>query len=794
MLKIATAHSRFEKKWKNSTISWDDLVERLGKATRTQESFAEYQAAPKDKQGNIKDVGGFVGGHLKAGTRKRGHVLSRSLITLDIDHGEPDVWLTLLETVTWKACAYTTHSHSPEHPRIRLVLPLSRTVSEEEYAPLARAIAAKVGIDFFDDTTYEAHRLMYWPSHSHDAEYVCQTFDGDVIDVDEVLAEYDDWTDATTWPLSSRQLQPPRLSGVKAADPTGKSGVVGAFCRAYDVPGAIREFLPDVYVETLTPGRWTYTGGHTSGGAIVYGEGRFLYSHHSTDPAGGRACNAFDLVRIHTHGELDEGKPEGIAIHDLPSYKEMCSWASNLPAVKRELLVEVAAEFAHEQVVNVLELLENDRKGAPKATLENLITILERDHRLQGIRFDELWNTVTVSDVLPWARPQVPWRDVDDAHLSVYLEENYVRFTERDMRTALAAVADRRKYHPVRDYLRSLPRWDGVERLETLFIDYLGAEDTAYVRAATRKLFVAAVRRVLQPGCKFDSMIVLVGPQGIGKSTIIARMGKEWFNDSLSLADTKDKTAAEKLQGFWIHEFGEMAGMNKAEVEAMRSFITRQDDIYRGAYERRVSRHPRQCVFLGTTNAENGFLTDPAGNRRMWPVNVPGGSEKHAWDLTDAMVDKLWAEALHLNTQGEKLYLEGEVLAEAERRQRDAIAADERLGLVEEYLNTPLPADWFERSIIERKGFIRSGEDFLGTSEVGEPRQSVCVAEIWCEAFGKERADLNRRESFAISNMLKKLGWVAGAKTQWVKWYGSQKIYTRDLTKGVKNLTSGNFS
>ncbi|WP_223144664.1 virulence-associated E family protein [Corynebacterium poyangense] len=168
-----------------------------------------------------------------------------------------------------------------------------------------------------------------------------------------------------------------------------------------------------------------------------------------------------------------------------------------------------------------------------------------------------------------------------------------------------------------------------MPRVDTLLVDYLGAEDSAYTRAVTRKTLCAAVKRVWEPGSKFDSMLVLNGPQGIGKSTLIAKLAGQWFSDSLNLSDTKDKTAAEKLQSYWILEVGELAGLRKTEVETLRSFLSRQNVIYRAALGRRATPHPRQCMFFSTTNAESGYLRDTTGNRRFWPVITPGTGTKH---------------------------------------------------------------------------------------------------------------------------------------------------------------------
>lgn len=778
-LKISTAPRRTSTKWLNSTIDWAELCERLAQTHRTPETLAQFLKMTHAEQSDVKDVGGFVAGHLAEGRRKKGSVLCRSALALDIDFGTPDVWLTLAEELTCAACVYTTHKHTPEAPRLRIVVPLAREVSAEEYVPVARGFASRIGMDYFDDSTYEPHRLMYWPSTPVDGEYECLTFEGEPLDPDVILDGYTNWQDASTWPMSTRQVSVVASTASKQEDPREKSGIVGAFCKAYTIQEAIEAFIPAY--EAISEDRYTYTPGEATGGLVVYENGLFAYSHHGSDPAGQQLCNAFDLVRLHKFGELDRDA-QGASGGKAPSYKEMTAWAADLPEVRSQLLLAAVDEFetvtgeSGEWMAGLD--LETDKAGKLRPTLPNLVTLLRADPNLKGIAYDELWCSIAVKDILPWARPALPWRDVDDANLAAYVEERFARFAERDLKNALAIVADERKFHPVRDYLKTLPTWDGIERVDTLLVDYLGAEDDEYTRAVTRKLLCAAVRRAKRPGVKFDTMLVLAGPQGIGKSTLIARLGGDWFNDSLSLADTRDKTAAEKLQGFWIHEFGELAGLRKADTESLRSFLSRQDDIYRGAYERRVSRHPRQCVFFGTTNAEDGFLTDPAGNRRMWPVDVTGDCIAKPWDLTDRDVAQIWSEAVTLERAGEPLHLTGAVARMAKDRQRDAIEVDERVGMIAEFLDRQITSDWAKLSASERRNW------FMGIAPDSEPRElvqrdSVSVIEIWCECLDKRQADLSRRDSYWIGNALRKLGWEAGKNPLHRGPYGRQRAFIR---------------
>ena len=276
-------------------------------------------------------------------------------------------------------------------------------------------------------------------------------------------------------------------------------------------------------------------------------------------------------------------------------------------------------------------------------------------------------------------------------------------------------------------------------------------------------------------------MLVLNGPQGIGKSTLIAKLAGEWFSDSLSLNDTKDKTAAEKLQGYWILEIGELAGLRKAEVETLRSFLSRQNDIYRASFGRRPTPHPRQCVFFGTTNAESGYLRDTTGNRRFWPVKTPGGASHHSWEIDQHEVEQIWAEVLEYVQAGEKLYLDAGLLDYATAQQREALESDEREGIVREYLTRKLPDNWDNMTLYERRNFLNGESEFGGVSlSATRDRTSVSNMEIWCECFGKDRADLSISEGNRIKGILIKLGWHRCEKKVRIPLYGVQWVYVPD--------------
>lgn len=371
--------------------------------------------------------------------------------------------------------------------------------------------------------------------------------------------------------------------------------------------------------------------------------------------------------------------------------------------------------------------LSYSARGEILCTMPNIAVILKNDEKLKNIVFNEMKNTIEVIGKVPWRDYSGGWSSMDFACFELYLEKQYNLYAPKKCKDALHAVLSSKvRYHPIKTYLESL-KWDGKIRLKNLLIDYLGAEKTEYVQEVTKKTFVAAVARVYEPGIKFDTILVVCGEQGIGKSTLFAKMGGLWYSDSMTIADMKDKSAAEKLQGIWLMELSELAGIKKVDVETVKSFLSRMDDQYRAPYETNVISHPRTSILVGTTNTTNGFLRDITGNRRFWPVCVSGNSTRKVWDLTPAEIGQLWAEAVHLYQSGEKLYLDAKIRKEAEAVQREAMETDPRFGIISEYL-------------------------------LAKNKSKICLMELWCECFGKDRSDMKRRDAFELESILQQLG------------------------------------
>ena len=791
LVTIAVGNSRRSVSWQNRELYWSELAARLAIPQRTQESQSEYMAKSPKARSEIKDVGGFVGGLLKGGRRKATAITQRRLLTLDLDSvpANEDPWTTVSLILGCAAVLYSTHSHTKKNPRLRLVMPLSRPVTPDEYTAISRRIAGDIGIDMCDDTTYEPHRLMYWPSVSYDADFRYELQDGPWLDADEQLKRYVDWRDPTQWPVSSRKTDIMTRLAKKQGDPTEKHGIVGAFCRVYDIDSAIEEFLPSVY-KPCGENRYTYTEGSTDGGLVVYEHGKFAYSHHGTDPISGKLCNAFDLVRLHMFADMDDDVKEGTPVVKYPSFVAMSEMAVEIPEVKSDLamarLKEIQDNFDDddehinvEDYEDLVSKLDVSSKGVIKDTIDNAFIILTNDPQLKGkYYYDEFRERPIVEGDLPWQkmcdRTTELWVDTDDSGLRQYFEKNFGLCSAPKIKDATELAMLEYKRHPVRDYLEGLI-WDGEERADTLFIKYLGASDSEYTRAVTRKALIGAVARIYKPGCKHDHMLVLIGPQGCRKSTTLAKLGKRWFSDSLYTVNGKD--AYEQLQGYWLIEMGEMAATRKAELEQIKQFLSKQTDSYRAAYARRTQEHPRQCAFFGTTN-DDEFMRDSTGGRRFWPVMVTNKGREMSAQLTSEVVDQIWAEIVGYYKAGEQWHLSDEMEAIARQVQAKHTEMNGKQGLIESFLDILLPAGWEEYDLDRRLLFFT---DSFGEKDVGtEKRKAVCALEIWQELFRGDPKNFTQAQAREINGILRRLpGWESKSSVHCGKPYGRQRAFIR---------------
>lgn len=784
---ISVGASRQATRWAPQTLLISELYAKLQTPARGKESLAQYMALPKSKQDELKDVGGYVAGVIVGGRRKSGSVAGRDVLTLDLDHvpaGETTGLLQRIEGLGCGYCVYSTRKHSPAAPRLRVLFPLSRTVTADEYEPIGRKMAEMIGIQMADPSTFEAERLMYWASCCADSEYIFQTADKPMLSADGVLALYADWHDMASWPQVPGAEKAPKRLAARQGDPEEKQGVVGAFCRTYDVLQAMDAFLPGVYEKVDGfDDRYTYTGGSTTGGAILYDDGKFLFSHHATDPCGGRLVNSFDLVRLHKFGDQDDDALPGTPTNRLPSYSAMCQMTMQDKAVTGLMVREQFSEVGIQHSIgDWVDQLTRDLSGNYHKTMNNIMLLVQNAPELHGCaRKNDFSGRIHTAEDLPWRRDVGYWSDADTTELRRHFEIRYNGFkpAKQDIKDAVVASAVQQKFHPVREYLSGLS-WDGVCRLDTLFVDYLGVADSIYSRAVTRKSLVGAVARVMDPGCKFDYMPVFIGRQGRGKSSIIYKLagGDDWFTDSLVTFD--GSKAFEAVTGKWLVEIPEMHAFDRTTMNQAKAFISKQSDFYRAAYAEFPEDRRRQCVFFGTTNNAD-CLRDETGNRRFWVMDTDAvDRKKDIFVDLSAERDQVWAEAVAYWRAGEPLYLPKDLESRATEQQEAHRERHPWEDTIRGFVDREIPEDWDKWDISRRMAFWNGS--VAGAPTLVE-RTKVCIREVWQEALGMPLSALDLQKARAISSVLNQLpDWKKGGAMRCGDAYGVQKGYLRVVT------------
>ena len=802
---ITIGNNRKATVWNPLSLTVSELYSRLEMPLRGTETLTEYLALPKIDQDNRKDIGGFIGGRLNGPRRKVENVLERCMVTLDFDTIPPfstEKVLAVLDSFDYGYCVYSTRKHRPEAPRLRIVIVTDRVMTVDEYDAVSRRLAANIGISMADPTTFETNRLMYWSSCCSDGEFVFRYKDAPFVSVDDVLDSYTDWHDWTERPQVPGAVNYKKLA-VRQGDPESKPGLIGAFCRIYDIYRAMDVFLPGIYAPVDNePNRYTYLNGSTTGGAIVYENGKFLFSHHATDPCSGRLVNAADLVRLHKYGHLDaESSPE-TPVNKLPSYKAFLEFASADSEVSslivRERYAAGQQEFAglmggndtppagdgpdpaeDEDPKAWMAQLQTSQTGAIKPTIDNIRIILDNDPLLKGkFALNKFAGRGEVLGPLPWEADgkRRLWNDTDNNGIYWYLEKRFSITKRGNIDAALDIHASTHAFNEVQDYIKGL-EWDGASRLDTLFVDYLGAVDDEYTRAVCRKAFTAAIARAMDPGCKYDNMLILCGPQGIGKSTLLDKMSRGWFNDSIRTFEGKE--ASELLQGVWWVEVAELDAFRRTDVARIKQFLSLRYDRYRAAYGRNVRELPRCCAFFGTCN-QMDFLQDMTGNRRFWPVDVGvQPARQSVWeDLTEAEVAQIWAEAKERWEAGERLYLTGEIERQAQEKQEQHREASPKEGLIADFLTREIPRDWQNWPVDRRRDWWANATQ--GNVETVK-RSRITAIEIWCELYNGNQKDFRQTDTREINNILAKLPGVSRANSSFrCGPYGKQRGFLVD--------------
>ena len=813
---ISVARSYNSKAWKPKKISWSELVSKFYAVKRTDEDIEDYFRMTSDEKTEIKNAAGaFVGGRLDGTLRSNTTLQARDLLTLDIDSATPEQakeFKAIAEKYT--GCIYTTHSHTPMSPRFRYVAPLSRSVSSAEYVAICEYLVNNVfAADYVDLCSTRPAQLMFFPTAAKNGFFDCKDFTGEIFDADKILETA---KKNPKWEDTARAL------AAKQANPLEKEGVIGEFCRAFSIIDVLTdpELLGDQYEATTDPKRYLLKGSHSVPGVIVYPykssdgsiiEDAFMYSHHAKDPTCNTLCNAFDAYRIHKFGDLDteESLKKAIkGIRDMPKMQEA------LKALRKK---QMEKDFADDEDIDlsgydvqepkaeaddptaqepetekkkhldiVFEINEklvkrgqNDPR--PANIKSNFDRILLEDPVFSGLRKNLFLDRIEIEGKLPWRNKEMQrrygnvWCDSDLVAALSYIARYYGDMHNKQMlEDSIETVADKRAFHPIIEKLSQLPAWDGVKRAESIFIDYLGAEDSAYTRAVTMKTLQALVERVKSPGSKYDYMIILDGGQGIGKTTMFDRLSLGYHTDTLSLRDMDNlQKAYEQTQGAWIVEVSELAGAKKAEVEFIKAFVSRREDKCRKAYGRYVDISPRQFALVGTTNETSDYLRDPTGNRRFYPVHCYGIKDEdgkvdiyYAYKhFTAEVVAQVWAEVLQsLKDEPFSAELPANLKSEAESRQAEMTEKDDRLELVQKYVDMLVPPEWYmsydedqKRQYTQRylKDTLDENDD-MGT----EPLKYITPTHLWQYAFEQPIVKLDNFQTRSMGKLLKQCGLV----------------------------------
>lgn len=756
-LRAITAPRRDSRHWKPTTFTWDDLLGWMEQPASKKEAggyvlgtFAETTVDHEDRKG------------CTATHRSKYAVQERDALTLDVDSPDKGFLEALDITLGFRALAHSTWSSSPDGRRYRLIVPLDRPVTPDEYHVTSSVLMDQIGSHQFDPGSVQPERYMFRPSTQDPSWFEWREVDGHLVSVDGLLEDWD--PDLSKIPMPSKNRS--------KRDPYELAGAAGAFNRAYSLEQAIETF--ELPYEPAGAERWHLVGALGAAGMGAIGDG-LVYSHHVADPAGGQACSVFDLVRLHRFGHMDDEAALGKPVNRRPSHQAMLDLASTDSRVVAELVgLDFDAEMdAHAEDNWKLKLQFNARSGKFLDTIQNWDIVRDHDPVFAGLYYNELTMSVETDQPFPW-RPLEQGgavvRHTDRSQLCHYLEREYhVRPSRTFVDELIDAHAMRRYVNPVKDYLETL-EWDGTPRVEECLP---GVKPTDYTRMVARKSMTAAVARMMKPGIKWDHTLVLFGDEGLGKSYWIDRMARGY---SATLGPIHQKDTLITMQRTWIMVADEGHSLRKADADVQKEFLTRTADVFRMPYERESQVHHRHSVIWSTTNDEI-FLRRQAGNRRFLIVQC---TERVDFDLlTDEYVDQVWAEAVHLYRQGERLFLEETEGQEAAEVREHFTEEDALGGVIDEFLETLVPEDWDDMSPDQRIQWRLDRANGMGERGTVQ-QQRTCSAQLWVEALGRRFGDHRRADLLEINASLKRLpGWRSVKGRHRVPGYGPQVIFER---------------
>ncbi|WP_298971745.1 virulence-associated E family protein [uncultured Roseobacter sp.] len=732
-------------KSKNTETTWKKFKDRFTTPVVTQESFSNYLAMSNQRQLALKGVNGwYMRGPVTDGRRRRNNVQPSDLITLDFDDCDPQLFEDLENGLIlhgYELFWHTSRKHTPEKPRVRIIIPLVGKVDRDRYEAASRIIAQMIDpeMQYVDKVSFRPAQMMYFPTVSKNMKkyYCAVTQQGKLADQEKAITRWEKNNKADATDISQLPTTPDegklRLSADKMEDPLSKKGPVGVFCNTYSITELVegkdgeKGILADVYeiVERDSTGaasRMSYIHGTSANGAVVYDD-LFCYSHHGSDPTQDQTVNAFDLVRIHKFGKDDEDTEDDTSMSKRPSWKMMIEFCADDPNYKlqqaesnydgldmlddddvdyegRDLEDEVSGEINDPELDDLMgvgieevtahipkpakrtsrrrgklvkppkdwiaKTLDMSMDGSVKSTLHNVTEIIANDPRLWGkIQYNEFSTKMCLTDdfvVKSTTIPDLLVRDpVNGDNWQDRFSETILKMmsgprpsnggkgwglevTDGNLRKAISIVGHLNPFHPIKDYYDDVRKVKPTFDISTVLIRFFGAEDNAYTRQVSELMMIASVARIMNPGCKFDTGIILEGKQGIGKSSGIATLyGKDFFAELDADLGNRQKVA-EQIAGKWALEMAELSALNKAESNHAKAFMSRQHDDVRMVFKQEVQPFPRQCVVWGTTN-ERVYLKDQSGNRRYWPINC-------GEDYVDVVGirnfrDAIWCAAVH---------------------------------------------------------------------------------------------------------------------------------------------------
>ena len=842
---IISFRNRYEKLGIIQKLSFDVMVKAFKtNVIRTKETFLEYEAGDRDFKLKCKDKGAFIAGKSINNSRESKNITSRNMITLDMDYCPPNIIDILKEKqdntkeLNFPFFVYSTHSHTPKNPRLRLIVPLSEEISVEKYEPIGRAIANIIGIEYFDATTFQINRIMYFPSVSIDGDYICQEFGLDewnILEPDDMLDRYLDYLNIAEFQkphyISGLSIDKIKKGQITSSKKT-KYRIVNAFNIEYTITEAIDNFLSDVYIKQKHADRYTYADGESKDGLVILND-EYAYSHHATDPAQGKLLNAFDIVRIHKFGKQDTDITEQ---YEYEKYDKSSSFLAMVDFIRDDVKqvmkhmpeiqkidklqkeyetgeVEVDKNSVEEEDwTHTLEYTGSKTDRKPKSNARNVKIIFEKDEKFKDLfYFDSLRDAICFYRTPDW-NPEKSKGDMlddeDDSQIRFYLETVYQIRSKEMIFDAVVHQASKKRIHPIKTFLAQLPEWDGVKRIEEIICKLYDIEPNSFYREASKAWWVGIVQRIMKPGSKFDMMVVISGQQGIGKSQFgksIATLnwGKDmttidtqpnYFGDDELPFDKKD--AYEQLGGIMIYELPEFEKYyKKSDASTIKSFVSKTTDKFRRSYGRRVTEYRRQCVFIATTN-DNQPLRDRTGNRRFLPFysrlprNTSRLYDKNYW--TEDIRNQCLAEAMHYYEEGfnpmtafsEKAKMVWDELNDK------ATVENDSLPIVEMYVNNKFPKNFYSLSFEEMKEqwHERKLRDFRGLMIDREQKDIFTMKEIYTIAFNKPfdaNPDYLMREQ--INHALEHLGFVKVSKRKSMGVFGQVSNIFLRLEKGGQN-------